>query len=95
MLLGPNKWLHVCMERFIERSMMELECHRMISRGRSSRTMEPHVLARIIQSHFQVRRLDLNVCAPVSLVSWKVNDPAGTSEVLTEHLGGDLLHPQK
>lgn len=67
----------------------------MISRGRSSKTMEPHVLDRIIQSHFQVRRLDLNVCAPVSLMSWKVNDPTGTSEVLTEHLGGDLLHPQK
>lgn len=48
---------------------MGLECRRMISRGRSSRTVEPNVLARIIQSRFQVRRLDLNVlCSRFSRV---------------------------
>lgn len=94
MLLAPNKWLNVRMERFIEH-VIPWCSYLMISRGRSSRTMEPRILARIIKSHFQVRRLDPNVWSSASLMyrSWKVNNHTGTTEALTEDFGGDLGAP--
>lgn len=75
-------------------STMELQCHIMISRGRSSRAMTPPILARIIKSHFQVRRLDPNVCSPALVFRyWKFNNHTATTEVETEHFGGDLRAP--
>lgn len=75
-------------------STMELQCHIMISRGRSSRAMTPPILARIIKSHFQFRRLDPNVCSPALVFRyWKFNNHTATTEVETEHFGGDLRAP--